>query len=79
VEPQEYDTIIRHLAAAVAKQDGINENLRVCVLEQRAMNQRVEGFIQQQAEFNQDVKTTLARLETLLAHIMRQSEDGRDA
>jgi hypothetical protein len=79
VEPQEVDTIIRHLAAAIAKQDGINADLRACVLEQQAMNQRVEGFIQQQAECNQDVKTTLARLETLVARMTQQSENGRDA
>ena len=79
MEPQEYDTIIRHLAAAIAKQDVINEDLRACVLEQRAMNQRVEGFIQQQAEFNQDVKTTLARLETLVTRMWRPEENGCDA
>ena len=48
MEPQEYDSIIRHLAAAIAKQDTINDDLRACIREQRAMNERVEGFIQQQ-------------------------------
>jgi hypothetical protein len=28
VEPQEVETIIRHLAAAIAKQDTINQDLR---------------------------------------------------
>jgi hypothetical protein len=32
----------------------------------------------QQGEFNGDVRTTLARLETLVAHMMRQHENGRD-
>ena len=48
MEFQEYDDIIRHLAAAIAKQDAINDDLRACIREQRAMNERVEGFIQQQ-------------------------------
>jgi hypothetical protein len=78
VEPQEVDSIIRHLAAAIAKQDTINDDLRACIREQRAMNERVEGFIQQQVENNADVKTTLARVETLLSRMLQQSENGRD-
>jgi hypothetical protein len=72
VEPQEYDTIIRHLAAAVAKQDAINEDLRACIQEQREFNR-------QQVEINTDVKTTLARIETLLARMLPTRENGREA
>lgn len=40
MEPQEVDAIIRHLAASIAKQDAINEDLRACVREQREFNAR---------------------------------------
>jgi len=33
----------------------------------------------QQVEINQDVKTTLARVETLLARMLRPQENGQDA
>jgi hypothetical protein len=72
MEPHEVDTIIRHLAAAIAKQDGINADLRTCIQEQREFNR-------QQVEINQDVKTTLARIETLIARMLPTSENGRDA
>jgi predicted nucleic acid-binding Zn-ribbon protein len=72
VEPHEVDTIIRHLAAAIAEQGAINEDLRACVREQRQFNA-------QQVEINQDVKSTLARIETLRARMMPQSDNGRDA
>jgi hypothetical protein len=65
VEPQEVDAIIRHLAAAIAKQDTINEDLRACVQEQREFNRH-------QVEINQDVKTTLARIERLSGNITWQ-------
>jgi len=67
VEPHEVDTIIRHLAAAIAKQDTINADLRTCIQEQREFNR-------QQVAINQDVKTTLARIETLLARILPTGE-----
>lgn len=72
MEPHEVDTIIRHLAAAIAKQDTINDDLRTCIQEQRAFNA-------QQVAINQDVRTTLARLETLLARMIRQHGNGTEA
>lgn len=65
LEPHEVDTIIRHLAAAIEHQRTINDDLR--------------EFNRQQVEINADVKTTLARIETLLARMIQQSENGRDA
>ena len=60
---------------------------------QHGMNQRVEGFIEAQREFNRQQSTinerltaaierldvTQARIETLLARMLPQSENGRDA
>jgi hypothetical protein len=54
--------------------------------EQRELNQRLTPAIEridrtlaQQAEFNGDARTTLARLETLVARVMQQNENGREA
>jgi hypothetical protein len=49
MEPHECDAIIRHLAAAIAKQDAINEALRACVQAQRECNR-------QQVDINADVR-----------------------
>jgi len=65
VEPQEYDEIIRQLVRIAAHQDTINEDLR--------------AFNRQQVEMNADVKTTLARIETLLARMIRHEDNGQDA
>jgi hypothetical protein len=65
VEPHEVDMIIRHLASAIEHQRTINDDLR--------------EFNRQQVEINADVKTTLARIETLLARMLPQSENGREA
>jgi len=43
------------------------------------MNVRLETFVAQQLTFNADVRTTQARLETLMARLGQQSENGRDA
>jgi hypothetical protein len=61
------------------RHEAIMEGLARMLEAQHAMNQRVEVFIQQQTEFNADVRTTLARLETLVARMTQQSENGRDA
>jgi seryl-tRNA synthetase len=79
VEPQDVETIIRHLATAIAKQDTINDDLRACLLEQREFNARQVAFNARQVEINTDLKTTLARIETLLARMIPHGENGRDA
>jgi len=65
LDPQEYDEIIRHLVRIAAHQDTINEDQRV--------------FNQQLIEVSQDIKTTLADIKTLLAHMIRPADNGRDA
>jgi len=66
--------------------EAIMEGLARMLTEQRTFNQHIAGLLQEQRQFNQqqveinaDVKTTLARIETLLARMMQQSENGRDA
>ena len=46
---------------------------------QHILNARQLEFNQQQVEINQDTKTTLARIETLLARMLRHEENGREA
>ena len=65
MEPQEYDEILRTLVRIAAHQETINEDLR--------------AFNRQQVEINADVKTTLARVETLLARMLRHDDNGKDA
>ena len=79
MEPQDYDDRFRH-------HEAILEGLARMFAAQHEMNQRVEGFLEEQREFNRrqvdinaDVKTTLARVETLLARLIPQGENGRDA
>jgi len=72
VEPQEYDEIIRHLVRIAAHQDTINADLRESI-------QDLREFDRQQVDINRDVKTTLARVETLLARMIRHQDNGQDA
>jgi hypothetical protein len=71
VEPQEYDEIIRHLVRIAAHQDSINADLRASLQEQREFNVR-------QLEINQHLDITQARIETLLARMIAQQDNGRD-
>ena len=61
-------------------------SLTPMLVAQREMNQRVEGFIQEQREFNvrqveinARLEITQARIETLLARMIPQSENSREA
>ena len=65
MEPHEVESIIRHLAAAIEHQRTINDDLR--------------EFARQQVAINADVRTTLARIETLIARMLPTGENGRDA
>ena len=65
MDPHEYDEILRHLVRIAAHQNTINEDLR--------------SFNRQQVEINADVKTILARVETLLARMLRHDDNGKDA
>jgi len=65
MEPQEYDEMLRTLVRIAAYQETINTDLR--------------EFNRQQVEINHDVKTTLARIEALLARMISQGENGREA
>ena len=66
--------------------EDILRRLTAMLVEQRTFNQHIAGLLQaqrdfnrQQVEINTDVKTTLARIETLIARMLPPSEHGRDA
>jgi len=79
VEPHEVDTIIRSLAATMEHQRSINADLRTAIQELRTQQVQQAEFNRQQVEINADIKTTLARVETLLARMIPQGENGREA
>lgn len=77
--PDEYDErfrqheeILRSLTAMLVRMDNYLEA-------QQETNRQHQEFNARQVEINQDVKTTLARLATLTARIVRADSNGRDA
>ena len=72
MEPEDVECMLRTLVRITGQQEVINQDLRTCIQEQQEFNR-------QQVEINTDVKTTLARLETLVARMIRSGENGRDA
>jgi hypothetical protein len=64
--------MLRRLIIVAEHQRTINDDLRASIVELREFNR-------QQVEINADVRTTLARIETLLARLMRGSDNGREA
>jgi hypothetical protein len=76
---RQHEAMLQGLARIWETQHAMNQ-------EQRELNQRltlaiesIDQTLAQQAEFNADVRTTLARIETLLEHMLRQGENGREA
>ena len=76
---RQHEAIMEGLARMFQAQHEMNQ-------EQKEMNQRVTLAIEridqsftQQVEINADVKTTLARIETLLSRMIPTGENGQDA
>ena len=76
---RQYAEMLQGLARVWHEQHAMNQ-------EQREMNQRltlaiesIDQTLAQQSEFNADVRTTLARVETLLARMIPTGENGREA
>jgi hypothetical protein len=65
MEQAEYDDLLRRLTTLIVKMD------------ERLDAQEV--FNRQQVAINQDLAKTLARVETLLARMIRTEDNGRDA
>jgi hypothetical protein len=79
VDRDEYDDLLRHLVRITAHQDTINEDLRECIRQQREANEHQREFNKEQLAINAAAQITLARIETLLARMIRQGGNGTDA
>jgi hypothetical protein len=69
---QQYEEILRSLTAMLASQQLRNER-------QDTINERLAVAIEELKVINVGVQTTLARIETLLARMLRHEDNGRDA
>jgi len=65
--------------ARFRQHEDILRSLTAMLGAQHAMNQRMEAFVARQDTINEGVQTTLARVETLLARMIRHEDNGRDA
>jgi hypothetical protein len=74
-----FEELTRRLAVLVAKLDSTYDELLEANRAQRETNQELREFNRQQVEINADVRTTLARLDTMLARMLPHSENGREA
>jgi hypothetical protein len=72
-EPQDDDTLIRHVPQIAAHPNAINEDLRACVQEHQAMSLQQRDLTARQRGSHARLDTTLARLEPLLVRMSRQS------
>lgn len=66
-------------AEHLRQHDEILRSLTAMLVEQREMNHHFGDLFRQQVAINQDVNTTLARIETLLARMIRHEDNGREA
>ena len=76
---RQHDEILRGLAAMLATQHEKNQSYDTIIQEQREMNQRLTLAIERIDRTLAHVEITQARVETLLARIMRHEDNGQDA
>ena len=72
MEPQEYEEMLRTLVRIAGRQDLINEDICASLSAQREINERLTTAIER-------LEITQVRIETLLARIIPQGENGREA
>ena len=72
MDQSELDDILRTLLRITVQQDAINQDIRSCIQELRDFNAH-------QVQINERLEITQARIETLLARMLPQSENGREA
>jgi hypothetical protein len=73
------DDLVRRLTALVVKIDERDTHMVERLDAMQAMLEEQREFNRQQVAINADVRTTLARLDTMLARMLPQSENGREA
>jgi len=72
VDQSEFDEMLRTLLRITVQQDAINQDIRSCIQELRDFNAH-------QVQINERLEITQARIETLIARMLPQSENGREA
>jgi hypothetical protein len=79
VAPQEYDDLLRTLVRTLAHQESINQDLRASITELRKFNRQQTGINERLTAAIERLDTTQARIETLLARLIRSEHNGREA
>ena len=72
MDQAEFDEMLRTLVRIAARQDLINADIRTSIQEQRAINERLTAAIER-------LDVTQARIEMLIARMIPQGENGREA
>src|SRR5262249_50732987 len=76
---QEYDDLLRRLTTLVIKLDSSYDELVAMHREQQAFNRQQLGINERLTAAIERLDVTQARIETLLAHMIRSTENGQDA
>lgn len=74
LDSHEYDAILRSLAATMAKQDVINDDMRAFMAQQTVMNATMQAFMLRVESTMGRVETTLAGVDTTLQAATRVLE-----
>jgi len=75
---RQHEEMLQGLARIWEAQHAMNQDQRDLNQRLTLAIERIDRTLAQQAEFNGDVRTTLARVETLLARMIPTGENGRD-
>lgn len=76
---RQHEEILRSLTAMLAMQHDKNQSYDTIIQEQREMNQRLTLAIERIDRTLAHVEITQARIETLLARLIRPADNGREA
>ena len=71
--------LVAPLAETVNQHDARLSRLDILIVQHTDRMTHLETLLQNQETINQGVQTTLARIETLLARMIPQGENGREA
>jgi hypothetical protein len=76
---RQHQELLEGLARLWAAQHALNQEQKEITQRLTLAIESIDQTLAQQAEYNADVRTTLARIETLVARMLPTSENGRDA
>jgi len=79
VEREEYDDMLRRLTALLTVQHEKNQSYDAIIEELRGFNRQQETINERLTTAIERLDVTQARIETLLARLLRTEANGRDA